>query len=93
MNPYPCYSTETELRDDLIYWREQIIQPNTGGAPRDEGLLRRGMIDEFVRGKPTNVYDVLRGFPQNLIRGTAEDQLDIWLPVLIDHLTQKGGSK
>jgi hypothetical protein len=79
---------EADIRDKLIEYRDQTLVPKFPAGRRDEGLLRRRMIDALLRHKPRTVIEFHEMIPEYLISSTDPAQLKGALPAVLQLLNR-----
>ena len=62
-------------RDVLIQYREDYLIPNYPEVPREQGLLRKSMLDTFLSLLPTRIEDLSERIPEDLLGSTRPDQV------------------
>lgn len=80
---------EADIRSRLIECRDRVLVERFPAARREEGLLRRQMIDALLRHKPRTIVEFREMIPQRLISRTDSVQLRQALPEvlqLLNHL-------
>jgi len=68
------HATE-DARRALIRLREGIVRPAFPDAPAERGLLRRAMLEAFLRHRPTSLTEYERRIPESLRQFTDPGQL------------------
>jgi very-short-patch-repair endonuclease len=66
-------------RQQLIRLREGSLQRRFRDSPRDQGLLRRSMLEALLNSKPTSKEQFQRDIPQSLRFNTDSQQIDEFL--------------
>lgn len=67
--------SDTQLRQRLNLHREECLVPFYPAVDREEGLLRRGMVDALIAYRPVSRHGFYSIMPNRLIIATDADQL------------------
>jgi very-short-patch-repair endonuclease len=78
------------LRQRLIDLRELEIKPTFPDSLPEKGLLRKILLDEFVKKRPTSKEEWFRLIPQDLRSGTESEQVGKFLTRVL-YLIQESG--
>ncbi|MEY2943424.1 MAG: hypothetical protein RLY97_1438, partial [Pseudomonadota bacterium] len=78
--------TADKARAALIELREQEIKPNHPDADPARGLLRKSMIDEFLRARPTTEAEFRVRVRQDLWESTDGEQFQQYIGKVFDIL-------
>ena len=78
--------TADKARSALIELREQEIKPNYPDADPARGLLRKSMIDELLRAKPTTEAEFRVRVRRDLREATDGEQFQKYIVKVFDIL-------
>jgi len=79
--PQPRLLSPDEAREALVGLRRRIWL-ETGSSASSDGLLRKSLLDAFIRYRPKDEHEAYRGAIGALLGSVAEDQLDYLNDVL-----------
>ena len=77
-------------RQQLIRLREGSLQRNFRDSPRDQGLLRRSMLEALLNSRPTTKEQFQMDIPQSLRLNTDPQQIEGFLEYVLAIIKQIG---
>lgn len=78
------------LRKRLIDLREGEIKPAFPDSPLEKGLLRKTLLDEFIRQRPKTKDEWFRKISQDLRMGTEPEQVGRFLSRVLELIQEAG---
>ena len=78
------------LRKRLIDLRELEIKPAFPDSPPEIGLLRKTLLDEFIRRRPTTKEEWFRKIHEDLRMGTEPEQVGRFLTRVLELIQEMG---
>ncbi|MCZ2155208.1 MAG: hypothetical protein LC114_15120, partial [Bryobacterales bacterium] len=77
-------SQKETLKQKLIALRDEEIQPAFPATPSENGLLRKSMIDEFIRARPKTREEWFMKIPEKLRSSIDSRQIRLYLDRVLE---------